>query len=147
MIVLIAKKEEKTMMDLHQMSAAARKAFYTLAVSDHDIRNRALIRMSDLLKLHKEEVFHANSEDLRQAEQDGLSSPLLHRLKFGEEKLHQVCDGLVALTSLRDPIGRCTLATEITDGLILRRITCPIGVIGVIFESRPDALIQILLYV
>lgn len=131
------------MMDLHQMSAAARKAFYTLAVSDHDIRNRALIRMSDLLKLNKEEVFHANSEDLRQAEQDGLSSPLLHRLKFGEEKLHQVCDGLVALTSLRDPIGRCTLATEITDGLILRRITCPIGVIGVIFESRPDALIQI----
>ena len=73
----------------------------------------------------------------------GTRRPLLHRLTFGEDKLSQVVSGLKALTGLPDPLNQTQKATEITGGLKLYRVSCPIGVIGVIFESRPDALIQI----
>ena len=66
-----------------------------------------------------------------------------HRLLFGEEKLEQVVRGLYALADLPDPLNKTLVSTEITEGLKLYRVSSPIGVIGVIFESRPDALIQI----
>ena len=129
--------------DLHDMSFRARKSFLDLSVSPLSQRNEVLIRMADLLGSSADELFAANNEDIRQSELEGLSSPLLHRLKFGPDKLKQVCDGLHSLADLADPIGATTISTEITEGLNLYRVVCPIGVIGVIFESRPDALIQI----
>ena len=89
------------------------------------------------------DIFAANAADIHQAEADGLAAPLLGRLKFREEKLRAVTDGLRALADLPDPIGATTMTHEITPGLKMYRVTCPIGVIGVIFESRPDALVQI----
>ncbi len=131
------------MNDLHKMSALARASFYDLAASTIEKRNQALLRMSELLQENRDRIFQSNLEDLKQAEAEGLAAPLLHRLKFQEEKMNQVCSGLSSLSALPDPIGRTNLATEITEGLNLYRVICPIGVIGVIFESRPDALIQI----
>ena len=124
--------------DLHDMSFRARKSFLDLSVSPLSQRNEVLIRMADLLGSSADELFAANNEDIRQSELEGLSSPLLHRLKFGPDKLKQVCDGLHSLADLADPIGATTISTEITEGLNLYRVVCPIGVIGVIFESRPD---------
>ena len=129
--------------DLHDISFRARNAFFDLSVAPLEKRNRALSCMAELLRQRAEEIFAANTEDLRRAEEEGLAAPLLHRLKFGEEKLAQVCDGLRSLAGLPDPIGRTTVSREITADLRLYRVVCPIGVIGVIFESRPDALIQI----
>lgn len=80
---------------------------------------------------------------MRQAEKEGLAAPALKRLKFDEHKLGDVCAGLEQLAAMDDPIGQEQLRTELADGLVLSRISCPIGVVGVIFESRPDALIQI----
>ena len=131
------------MKDLHEISFRAKSSFYELSVSACSERNRVLLRLSELLKENSHSIFAANNKDIEQAESEGLVAPLLHRLKFGEEKLSQICEGLLSLAALPDPIGRITLATEITDGLNLYRTVCPIGVIGVIFESRPDALIQI----
>ena len=131
------------MNDLHEISSRARSSFYQLSVSPARVRNEALLHMAVLLKERAGEIFAANSVDLKQAENENLALPLLHRLKFGSEKLEQVCTGLSSLASLPDPIGKITLATEITEGLNLYRTVCPIGVVGVIFESRPDALIQI----
>ena len=105
--------------------------------------DKVLLALSGILKSRAPEIFSANAEDLSLAEKEGLSAPLLHRLKFGEEKLAQVTAGLEALVSLPDPLGETTYAREITPGLNVFRVVCPIGVIGVIFESRPDALIQI----
>ncbi|HYL99676.1 MAG TPA: glutamate-5-semialdehyde dehydrogenase, partial [Blastocatellia bacterium] len=65
------------------------------------------------------------------------------RLKLDNQKLKDIFEGVERVRSLDDPVGRTTLATELDDGLVLYRVTCPIGVIGVIFESRPDALVQI----
>ena len=129
--------------DLHEMSFRARAGFADLSVSPLEVRNQALLHLADLLSSSEEAVFSANQADLACAESEGLAAPLLHRLKFGREKMDQVCSGLKALASLPDPIGKTTYAMEITEGLDLYRVVCPIGVIGVIFESRPDALVQI----
>lgn len=131
------------MNDLHQMAASAREAAWMLASSTLAQRNAALEAMATELQARKEEIFAANAADLDQAENEQLAAPLLGRLRFGEEKLKQITAGLRALADLPDPIGATTLARELTEGLKLYRVTCPIGVIGVIFESRPDALVQI----
>ena len=131
------------MKDLHDLSLKARNSFYQLSSSPAEQRNRSLACLCDVLRKNADRIFDANREDYALAEKAGLAAPLLGRLRFGPEKLKQVCDGLQALAQLPDPIGKTTLSTEITEGLTLYRVVCPIGVIGVIFESRPDALIQI----
>lgn len=130
-------------MDLHQMAKLSRQAAWVLATTDANARNAALLAMADALEKHKAAIFAANEQDVEDAKRDALAAPLLGRLRFGEEKLRQVTEGLHALAKLPDPIGQTTLCREITPGLKLYRVTCPIGVIGVIFESRPDALVQI----
>lgn len=130
-------------MDLHQMAKLSRQAAWVLAATDANARNAALLAMADALEKHKAAIFAANEQDVEDAKRDALAAPLLGRLRFGEEKLRQVTEGLHALAKLPDPIGQTTLCREITPGLKLYRVTCPIGVIGVIFESRPDALVQI----
>ena len=131
------------MKDLHLMAQLARAAAWEMAASGLEARNNALTEMALELEARREEIFAANEADLADARASQLAAPLLGRLKFGEEKLCQVLAGLRSLISLPDPIGRTTLSRELTEGLRLYRVTCPIGVIGVIFESRPDALVQI----
>ena len=131
------------MKDLHQMAASSRAAALRLAAADLSQRNMALVAMARVLNAHKDEIFSANDADIAQATLDGLTAPLLKRLAFREDKLCSVVEGLEALAALPDPIGQTTYARELTEGLRLYRVTCPIGVIGVIFESRPDALVQI----
>ena len=131
------------MKDLHDIAFRARNAFYDISVSSSEKRNQALISLACLLENNKNRIFEANQSDITAAEQENLSAPLLHRLLFGEEKLNQVILGLKALSDLPDPIGVTQTSTEIAESLKLYRVSAPIGVIGVIFESRPDALIQI----
>ena len=125
--------------DVRQMKLMAP----TLAASTTESRNEALRRMADGLRSAKEEIFAANASDLKRAEEDGLGGAVMKRLRFDEGKLTAVLDGLAGLENLPDPVGRIQLFRELDEGLILKRISCPIGVIGVIFEARPDALVQI----
>ena len=131
------------MKDLHEIASRARSAFYGISVSSAEKRNAALLSLAGLLSEHREEIFEANRIDLEAAEAGSLAAPLLHRLAFGDEKLSQVVLGLRALADLPDPLHRTLSSTEIAESLRLYRVSSPIGVIGVIFESRPDALIQI----
>lgn len=131
------------MLDLHLMATRSRSAAWTLAASSLQERNAALLLMAEELNARRDAIFAANAADVADAETSQLATPLLGRLTFREEKLRAVTEGLRALTTLPDPIGQTTLARELTQGLNLYRVTCPIGVIGVIFESRPDALVQI----
>ena len=130
-------------MNLSEMAKNARQAFYELSVSSFEKRNEVLLRIAETLEQDRETVFSANQADLSAAEAEGLAAPLMHRLKFDGAKLAQVQEGLRSLAGLSDPIGDTVFCHEITEGLKLYRVTCPIGVIGVIFESRPDALVQI----
>lgn len=114
-----------------------------LAGMAEEKRNQALQAVAEALMIHKEEIFAANAADMEQAEKEGIAAPVLKRLKFDEGKLHDVIQGIQDLIGLKDPLFQTQLARELDEGLTLYRETCPIGVIGVIFEARPDALVQI----
>ncbi len=113
------------------------------AATSAEDRNKALTAVSQALKANSEEIFKANALDITNAEKNNISSAVLKRLKFDEKKLADVTAGIEQLISLPDPIGKITLARKLDEELTLYRTTCPIGVIGVIFEARPDALVQI----
>lgn len=114
-----------------------------MAASTEEMRNKALQMVSDALLAHQDEIFAANREDMEQAAKDGVAAPILKRLKFDEGKLRDVVAGIGDLVHMEDPLFRTQFARELDEGLVLKRVTCPIGVIGVIFEARPDALVQI----
>ena len=104
------------MHDLHEMAAAARAAYLTLASADASARNRALLAMADALLSEKDMIFAENAVDVRLAQEGRLAAPLLKRLAFGEEKLNSVVQGLRDLAALPDPLGHTTLARELTEG-------------------------------
>ncbi len=130
-------------MTVREAAEKARRAALALAAIPDETRARALLAMADALARDADAVYAANNTDLARAEAEGLPGPLLGRLSMPEKKMRDVCDGLRALAALPDPLGRTQLATELAEGLDLYRVSCPIGVIGVVFESRPDALVQI----
>ena len=114
-----------------------------LAASSNEARNAALSAIADALISRKDEIFAANAEDCRAAEENGIAPAVMKRLLFNEAKLSDVCKGIQQLMSLPDPIGRRLLRRELDSDLVLERVSVPIGVIGVIFEARPDAMVQI----
>ncbi len=128
---------------IEQVALGARDAFISLSSSPAELRNQALLSIGDSLLYHQERILAANEQDLRAAQADGLAAPLLSRLRLTPDKCQRMVDGLQALAGLPDPLGHISYAKELTDGLRLYRVSCPIGLIGVIFESRPDALVQI----
>ncbi len=114
-----------------------------LAASSNEMRNHALLAIKDALQAKKAEIFAANEKDCTAAAENGIAPAVMKRLAFNEAKLTDVCKGIDQLISLPDPIGKSLLKRELDAGLVLERISVPIGVIGVIFEARPDALVQI----
>lgn len=107
-------------------------------------RNSMLFAVADALERQSDAIFAANTTDLETADREGLSVPLRKRLVFDSDKLAAVCGGVRQVASLADPVGRVRERRLLDEGLVLERVDVPIGVIGMIFESRPDALVQIL---
>nr|MCR5293885.1 glutamate-5-semialdehyde dehydrogenase [Lachnospiraceae bacterium] len=114
-----------------------------MAASEGRVRNEALRGIASALRREAETVFAANARDLEAFDAAGGAPALRKRLLFNKAKLGDCVAGLLQLAELPDPLGRVTLERELDEGLLLSRISCPIGVIGVIFEARPDALVQI----
>ncbi len=130
-------------MKISQKAKIAKQASIRLAAVRTELKNKALAEIAEAIEKQKEQIIAANKTDLAAAEENKLPSPLLKRLKFDEKKINAVCAGIESLIKLDDPVGKTLSATELDDGLELFKVSCPIGVIGVIFESRPDALVQI----
>lgn len=114
-----------------------------MAASPIEIRNKALELAAISLEENAGKIFKENIKDLDRACEEGISDAIVKRLKFDRAKLDSVIDGIRQLILLPDPVGKISLDRMLDDGLELKRISCPIGVIGVIFEARPDALVQI----
>jgi len=130
-------------MNMNETARQVKAAALKLAATSTDKRNGALKQIASALTIRKDEILEANKLDLVRSENENITAPLLKRLKFDDVKITDVTDGINSLVQLEDPIGRTLLATELDDGLELFKVSCPIGVIGIIFESRPDALVQI----
>ena len=130
-------------MGIAEIAAAAKSAAVRLAAVKTDVKNSALVQIAKALKQHSAEIVLANKEDLAAAEKNNLAAPLLKRLRFDEGKIAQTVAGIDSLIKLDDPVGKTITSSELDEGLELYKVSCPIGVIGVVFESRPDALVQI----
>ncbi|MBS4008830.1 MAG: glutamate-5-semialdehyde dehydrogenase [Clostridium sp.] len=130
-------------MKIDELTSQVKEASFILAVAGTELKDRALQLIASSLQTRKEEIISANLADLERSRKENLPAPLLKRLVFDEAKIADVTEGIASLLALEDPVGKTLLSTELDDGLELYKVTCPIGVIGVIFESRPDALVQI----
>lgn len=125
--------------EAHKMKLAAPY----MAAATMEKRNAALQNIIEVLEQNKDKIFAENAADVQAAEESGVAKTVIKRLKFDENKLRDAISGIRQMIGLEDPVGKVTLKRELDEGLLLERVTVPIGVIGVIFEARPDALIQI----
>ena len=130
-------------LSLPEIARRTRQAAIQLAVLSTGDRNEALRAIADALTQAAPEILAANQQDLDTAEKDGISPALYARLKLGESKLQSAITGVTDVVRLTDPIGAIQINRELDEGLVLKRVTCPLGVLGIIFEARPEALIQI----
>ena len=128
---------------LSAIAQATRQAARQLAVLPTEARNQAIEAIAQAIEAATPEILEANAADCQAAEADGIPKPLYNRLKLDATKLKAAIDGVRDVKKLHDPVGTVQMHRELDEGLILKRITCPVGVVGIIFEARPDALIQI----
>lgn len=130
-------------MSIREETVKMKAAAPYLAATPVGQRNQALLTVADNLKANADKIFEANQQDMNAAVENHIAKAVLKRLKFDIGKLNDVVKGIEQLISLPDPLGAVSLKRELDEGLTLYRVSCPIGVIGVIFEARPDALVQI----
>ncbi len=129
--------------ELLQRAAGVRRSAMALAQCSDGQRQAALQAMAAALEARREPILQANRHDLEAAAAAGLAPALVARLKLDGAKLDGAIEGVRQVAALADPVGRRQLHTELDQGLVLERITVPLGVVGVIFEARPDAVMQI----
>jgi len=126
----------------------AKTATLVLATLDTETKNNALKAMAIALDENRKKILEANSKDVSNAEtianKGELSDSLVKRLKVNEEKISGMIDGISDVIKLEDPVGETMSTLKLDEGLTLYQIKCPIGMLGVIFESRPDVVPQIL---
>jgi glutamate-5-semialdehyde dehydrogenase len=130
-------------MTLRERTAKLKQSSYTLSSTGIEERNNALLKIAAALRANTADILIENRKDLDAAGKTELSDSLLKRLALNDSKIEQMAYGLDSLAVLPDPLGNESLHRELDEGLLLRRVSVPIGLIGVIFESRPDALVQI----
>jgi glutamate-5-semialdehyde dehydrogenase len=128
---------------VREQVSAARAAAYRLSGLSTGVKNTALLAAARLLRARSNDVFDANQVDQQAARKQELAQPLFKRLAISEGKLEKMAQSLESVASLPDPVGEILTRRELDEGLVLEQVRVPIGVIGVIFESRPDALLQI----
>ena len=130
-------------MSIKSTAKQAKSASVYMSALDAEDKNNALKELAESLDKQRAAIVEANKEDLEEAAKNELAPPLLKRLKFDSNKIDNVIKGINSLIALPEPVGQTLRAMEMDKGLELYKVTCPIGVIGMIFESRPDALVQI----
>lgn len=128
---------------LQAIAQATRRAAQTLATLSTAQKNDAIEAIAQALERHTDPITQANAADRETALTEGLANPLYGRLKLDGAKLTGAIAGVRNVGKLADPAGQVQIHRELDDGLMLKRVTCPLGVLGVIFESRPDAVMQI----
>lgn len=130
-------------MDIRQKSILAKKASNLMSAVKSETKNSALNNIAEAMKKNSTALVEANRIDIERSRESNLAAPLLKRLKFDESKIEEACTGIESLIAMADPVGVTMRAMQLDKNLDLYKVSCPIGVIGVIFESRPDALVQI----
>ncbi len=134
-------------MDFIDIAKTAKRAALKLADADTELKNKVLQNAADKLEQNSKTIFEANAKDLEAAKQlveTGEITPSIYkRLKLDENKLRDMVQGLRDLINLPDPVNKVLLRRQLDEGIVLEKVSCPIGVLGVIFEARPDVIAQV----
>ena len=134
-------------MDFVKIAEGAKKASLEIADLSEEIKNKALLNIADKIEAEREEIFAANRQDLTEAEKlvesGEITKSTFNRLKLDENKLRDMVHGIRDIAALPDPVNKKLLVRELDENLTLYKISCPIGVLGIIFEARPDVIAQI----
>lgn len=134
-------------MDFINIAQKAKQSSLEIASLDIELKNKALSAVADAIEIHKSEIFEANKLDLESAEElveEGkITKSTFNRLKLDENKMRDMIQGVRDIVRLEDPVGKVLLKRELDKDLILTKVSCPIGVLGIIFEARPDVISQI----
>ena len=123
---------------MEKICRRAREASYRMAVIDTETKNAALLAMADGLENSREEILKANAEDVAEAEAKGVASQLLDRLRLSPAKLEGTIRGVREVAALPDPAGEELERTERPNGLVIRRVRVPLGVVAIVYEARPE---------
>lgn len=130
-----------------EIAKKAKEASLMTASLSKEIKNEALNKIADALEEAKDEIFEANKIDLELAsplvENGEISKSTLNRLKLDENKMRDMIAGVRAIAKLPDPVNKKLFVRELDENLTLSKVSCPIGVLGIIFEARPDVISQI----
>ena len=134
-------------MDFIQIAKNAKEASLKIADLSTEIKNKALLKIADGIEAAKDKIFEANKVDLELAQklvdEGKLSKSTFNRLVFSEAKMRDMVAGIRDVAKLEDPINKKLLVRELDSDLTLYKVSCPIGVLGIIFEARPDVIAQI----
>lgn len=130
-----------------EIAKSAKQASLKIAELDTETKNIALNKIADAFESGKEAIFEANKQDLVQAkslvDSGEITKAVFNRLKLDENKMRDMIQGVRDIASLEDPVGKILLKRELDENLVLTKVSCPIGVLGIIFEARPDVISQI----
>ncbi|MGB2534464.1 MAG: glutamate-5-semialdehyde dehydrogenase [Candidatus Puniceispirillum sp.] len=124
------------------MVAAARLAQKTLGQSTHDARRSALLKSAELIRANSDTIITTNAKDVQKATENGVSAAFIDRLTLNAERIDAMAAGLEAIASLDDPIGHELARWQQPNGLDIARVATPLGIIGIIYESRPNVTVD-----
>lgn len=135
------------MIDFVKIAKDAKEASLKIADLSTELKNTALLKIADEIELNKEEIFEANKTDLEAAkslvESGEITKSTFNRLKLDENKMRDMIQGIRDIAKLEDPVNKKLLVRELDSDLTLYKVSCPIGVLGIIFEARPDVIAHI----
>lgn len=135
------------MIDFVKIAKDAKEASLKIADLSTELKNTALLKIADEIELNKNKIFEANKTDLEAAkslvESGELTKSTFNRLKLDENKMRDMIQGIRDIAKLEDPVNKKLLVRELDSDLTLYKVSCPIGVLGIIFEARPDVIAQI----
>ena len=134
-------------MDFVDIAKNAKDASLKIADLPENLKNEALLKIAESIEAGKDEIFRANSKDLAEAEKlvdaGEITKSTFNRLKLDENKMRDMIKGIRDIAALPDPVNKKLFVRELDEGLTLYKVSCPIGVLGIIFEARPDVIAQI----
>lgn len=123
---------------MEQLGINAKEAERVLSIATTEEKNKALMAISKALMDNAGEIIEANAIDLKNAQDNGMSKSMLDRLKLDKERIEGMSKGVADIVNLPDPVGRVLSETKNSNGLLVKKVSVPLGVIAVIFEARPN---------
>lgn len=128
--------------EIQQIAIRSRQASRKLAIAPRGTKDQALLAMAAALVEHQDEIIAANQNDLVRGRADGLTEGLLDRLQLDSQRISSIADALRDLAALADPVGEVIRGSTLPNGLRLRQVAVPMGVVGMIYEARPNVTVD-----